>query len=154
MQCDIRQSKLAKFYTQKPEVYFTEIKVMIYVFDVNFVKDEELEMFAKTSELLEKYSPDAKLFVLIHKMDTIKPQRKEETLKERKETISKVIPGSLEVSEFFGTSIWDVTLYNVSFGSSKGMEQDHSDFDPQPGLLEQQFERNLQHNRMRRDHSV
>lgn len=108
------QTKLARFYTQKPEVYFTEIKVMIYVFDVNIVKEEELEMFSKTVELLEKYSPEAKLFVLLHKMDTIKPQRKEETLKEKKEIISKAMSGSLEVSEFFGTSIWDVTLYNVS----------------------------------------
>jgi Ras-related GTP-binding protein A/B len=103
---------------------------MIYVFDVNAVKEEELEMFAKTSELLEKFSPDAKLFVLIHKMDTIKPQRKEETLKERKDTISKAIQGSLEVSEFFGTSIWDVTLYNVNYHLKLGLEQDHSNIDP------------------------
>lgn len=110
---------MARFYTQKPEVYFTEIKVMVYVFDVNFIKEEELETFSKTVELLEKYSPEAKLFVLLHKMDTVKPQRKEETLKEKKDVISKAMSGSLEVSEFFGTSIWDVTLYNVSSADSR-----------------------------------
>ena len=101
-------------YIQNPERYFTEIKILIYVFDVNSVENAELSMFAQTVEQLEKFSPDAKLFVLIHKMDTISSSKRQEVFEEKKKLISKHVGKYIEVSDYFATSIWDVTLYNVN----------------------------------------
>lgn len=100
-------------YLQQPERYFNEVKVLIYVFEVNYVEKEELETFKKVVESLEKFSPDAKLFVLIHKMDTIAVIKKQEVFREKSELISQYAGQIVEVKEFFATSIWDVTLYNV-----------------------------------------
>lgn len=99
---------------------------MIYVFDVNSVESGELTMFAQTVEQLEKFSPDAKLFVLIHKMDLISSSKRQEVFEEKKRLISKHVGKYIEVSDYFATSIWDVTLYNVA-KSSLGMEQNHPD---------------------------
>lgn len=108
-----RQEKLAQLYIQNPERYFTEIKILIYVFDVNYVESGELNMFAQTVEQLEKFSPDAKLFVLIHKMDMISQSKRLEVFEEKKRQISNHVGKYIEISDFFATSIWDVTLYNV-----------------------------------------
>lgn len=85
-------------------------------------------MFAQTVEQLEKFSPDAKLFVLIHKMDLISTSKRAEVFDEKKRLISKHVGKYIEVSDYFATSIWDVTLYNV-FSSNQGMEQNHPDSD-------------------------
>lgn len=101
---------------------------MIYVFDVNSVEAGELSMFAQTVEQLEKFSPDAKLFVLIHKMDTISASKRQEVFEEKKRLISKHVGKYIEVSDYFATSIWDVTLYNVIY-RSPGMEQNYPNSD-------------------------
>lgn len=108
-----RQKKLVDNYLEKPEQYFTEVKVLIYVFEVSHIETDELETFQKVVEQLEKYSPDAKLFILIHKMDTIAPVKKQEVFKEKQALINQYAGQIVEVQEFFATSIWDVTLYNV-----------------------------------------
>ena len=116
------QEKLAQLYIQNPERYFTEIKILIYVFDVNYVENAELSMFAQTVEQLEKFSPDAKLFVLLHKMDTISQSKRMEVFEEKKRLISNHVGKCIEVSDYFATSIWDVTLYNVSITITSGLE--------------------------------
>ena len=75
------------------------------------MKENDMELYRKTVEHLKKYSPESKVFVLIHKMDTV-VQNKERVFEEKKDLIKSTFP-SAKIDEFFGTSIWDVTLYNV-----------------------------------------
>ena len=107
------QDKLVEHYLKNPIQHFTDIKVFIYVFDVLFIKDEELLMFRRTMEQLEKYSPKASVFVLIHKMDMIDEKARTTKFEEGKQQILKNMTKNMDVTQFFGTSIWDVTLYNA-----------------------------------------
>ena len=60
---------------------------------------------------LEKYSKWAKVFALIHKMDTI-PERDRETIfEERRKDIE--VAGAPFAVQCFMTSIWDETLYKA-----------------------------------------
>ncbi|TFY79861.1 hypothetical protein EWM64_g4148 [Hericium alpestre] len=64
--------------TQRPTI-FTHVGVMIYVFDVesrDLAKD--LAYFRDCLESLRKYSPDARVFVLVHKMDLVAPDAREQ----------------------------------------------------------------------------
>lgn len=88
---------------------------------MNFVESGELSMFAQTVEQLEKFSPDGKLFVLLHKMDTISQSKRMEVFEEKKKLISKHTGKYTEVSDYFATSIWDVTLYNVNRPLTAGL---------------------------------
>lgn len=56
-------------------------------------------------------SPDAHIFVLIHKMDLIREDLRDAALQEKDIEIRKRSSGmNLTI---FGTSIWDETLYKV-----------------------------------------
>lgn len=145
------QEKLAKFYLSNPDRVFKEVKVLIYVFDVSIIDEPELDMFNKTVEQLKKFSPNAKIFVLIHKMDIV--QRRQEVFLEKKALIEKSSARFGQVSEFFATSIWDVTLYNVSL-ADPGLEQDHPDPHPEPAVPQRQPARGLRDDRVRRDHPL
>ena len=59
------------YFNQYPERIFSDVKVLLYVFDVNEMEEPDLELYKKTVEYLHKYSEGAKIFVLIHKMDTV-----------------------------------------------------------------------------------
>jgi Ras-related GTP-binding protein A/B len=67
----IRQDNLMGLYfNQYPDRIFSDVRVLIYVFDVNEMEETDMELYRKTVEHLYRYSPDSKIFVLIHKMDT------------------------------------------------------------------------------------
>ena len=62
-------------------------------------------------------SPDAHIFVLIHKMDLIREDLRDAALQEKDLEIRKKSAGmNLTI---FGTSIWDETLYKVCLSSSR-----------------------------------
>lgn len=56
-------------------------------------------------------SPEARIFCLVHKMDLVAEERREEIFKEREEDL-KGLSKPLECT-CFRTSIWDETLYKL-----------------------------------------
>jgi len=67
--------------------------------------------FHSTIQALDEYSKNAKVFVLIHKMDTIPERDREKIFQERKSMVlEKSGPFDIQV---FMTSIWDETLYQA-----------------------------------------
>ena len=63
--------------TMEREV-FSEAAVLIYVFDVTTeTAAHDLQYFSRTLQSLHRLSPRAKLFCLIHKIDTISPDDRE-----------------------------------------------------------------------------
>jgi len=92
---------------------FRSVELLIYVFDIE--SDEEGSDFAQYAEVLEaleQHSPDARVYVLVHKMDLVRDEVREEVFNERKESIMELARGQLRVS-CFATSIWDETLYRA-----------------------------------------
>jgi hypothetical protein len=64
-----------------------------------------------TLEAVREFSPDVKIFVLIHKIDLIKEEKREIVCAEKIAYIQK-LTSPLNMTAF-KTSIWDETLYKV-----------------------------------------
>lgn len=65
-------------------------------------------------QAIDQYSPDAKLFVLIHKMDLVAEDEREAVFLDRQKIILGQVTPQFNFSvTFFKTSIWDETLYKA-----------------------------------------
>merc|ERR1719375_1462749 len=62
-------------------------------------------------ESLKQFSPDAKVFCLVHKLDLVHESKREETLKNFERDLIDQSPGINLTC--FGTSIWDETLFKA-----------------------------------------
>ena len=71
-----------------------------------------LGYFLEFVEALEKYSPNAKVFVLVHKMDLVQKTRRTSVLEKKAKELAGKGPNGSEVT-IFGTSIYDESLYKV-----------------------------------------
>jgi len=98
------------YFNSYPEKIFSQVKVLIYVFDLTVLDQASMKQFNKAVDFLYKYSPEAKVFVLVHKMDMA--QNKDLAFSEAKAEINKC-ENAKNVVEFFPTSIWDVSLYQA-----------------------------------------
>ncbi len=65
-------------------------------------------------QAIDQYSPDAKLFILVHKMDLVPEEDREAVFEERCSTIEGHANSRFAFPmTFFKTSIWDETLYKA-----------------------------------------
>lgn len=106
----------AKFYenyfTSQRDHIFKDVAVLIYVFDVKSTEFEsDLRYYEETISALSTGSPDAHVFVLVHKMDLIPEVDRERQLALRVAAIQARSPTFVITA--FGTSIWDETLYKA-----------------------------------------
>lgn len=72
--------------------------------------------FASTIRALHEFSPNSKLFVLIHKMDLVPPDQKASTFRDKAKDIRMTceVEGFVHEQVDFGpTSIWDQSLYKA-----------------------------------------
>jgi len=100
------------YFTSKRDHIFSDVAVLIYVFDVNSEDmASDLRYYQNAMEALAQYSPDAKVFVLIHKMDLVPEETREAVFEERSASIADASAG-FAISTF-KTSIWDETLYKA-----------------------------------------
>ena len=100
--------------SQRPTI-FQQVGVLIYVFDVETQeKSKDLEYYRDCIDGLRQYSPDASVFLLIHKMDLVRD--KQGTFEKKMRELEDVT-GDLHVS-VFGTSIYDESLYKVCVQAS------------------------------------
>lgn len=101
------------FTTQKDHI-FKMVQVLIHVFDVESKSiNKDIEIFVKALTNLQKFSPDAKIFVLLHKMDLVQIDKREELfdiMMNKLQTISD--PFQFKLAGF-PTSIWDESLYKA-----------------------------------------
>ncbi|KAK7196681.1 Ras-like small GTPase [Novymonas esmeraldas] len=72
---------------------------------------EMLEYFREAMRFIRQYSPKAKVFVLLHKIDLIHADLRHDIFHARKQEILRSIDGDGTGIEFFGTSIWSDSLY-------------------------------------------
>jgi len=110
------------FESQKSEI-FQNAEVLIYVVSVtdrrgsndpartsaDYIK--EMNYFAHAMDSLRQYSPNARVFCLIHKLDLVHESKREEVLQSYERDLINAAPG-MNITTF-GTSIWDETLFKA-----------------------------------------
>lgn len=126
-----------EYLNKQREYIFSKVAVMLFVFDIcsmsgddslnknmnmapnSWTKTDMLNYFGQTMYNLRRYSPNAKVFVLLHKIDLIHESVRAEIVLERKLDILHAIEernsnerdGNMPEIKFFCTSIWTDSLY-------------------------------------------
>ena len=81
------------YFTSQRENVFRNVEVLIYVFDVESREvEKDMHYYQSCLEAILQYSPDAKIFCLIHKMDLI-PE-------DQRKVVSTVIHTNFVVEKF------------------------------------------------------
>ena len=113
-----RQDSFVESYlTNQRSHVFTSVAVLIFVFDISSKEPQsDMHSFASTIRALHEYSPNSKLFVLIHKMDLVPMDQKEKGFNERASEVRATCNEEgfqTEQVDFWPTSIWDQSLYRA-----------------------------------------
>jgi len=107
-----RQTAFLEEYFNQKETIFRNVALLIYVFDVqssNRKTDEDY--FRRTIEALRDYSPSARVFCLIHKVDLLTEAQSNTVFKKREAELTKIsVPMRIQC---FKTSIWNETLFKA-----------------------------------------
>ncbi|KAI0030832.1 Gtr1/RagA G protein conserved region-domain-containing protein [Vararia minispora EC-137] len=99
--------------TQRATI-FQHVGVLIYVFDVGaHERTQDLSYFRDCLDALRKYSPDARVFLLLHKMDLVALSDRPAMLARRREELEGESSGQGVSATVFGTSIYDESLYKA-----------------------------------------
>lgn len=105
------------YLKEEPHKVFKEVAILIYVFPVDSEGKEfetDCNKYQEIIAALGKYSSNAEIFVLIHKMDKVKEVDREKIFMEKKTMIEEVTTKeNMSVREFFSTSIWLQSLFNA-----------------------------------------
>jgi len=110
--CGGQDAFYENYFSRQRDHVFRNCELLIYVFDIESPElEKDLAHYEGCLEALEQNSPDARIFVLIHKMDTVEEANRDEVFQERKALIQS------RTGDFpfraFSTSIWDETLYKA-----------------------------------------
>lgn len=109
--CGGQDSFFQSYLSSEKETFFNKTDVLIFTFDINNIT--KLNEFSECIKNLMYFSPDAKIFVLFHKMDLIKNKDDREIIfKEKSNIIDELTDHNPNIS-YFCTSIWEDTLYKA-----------------------------------------
>ncbi|KAJ7735262.1 Gtr1/RagA G protein conserved region-domain-containing protein [Mycena maculata] len=116
--CGGQDAFMDSYLTTQRSTIFQHVGVLIYVFDVETNEmHKDLEYYRDCLDGLRQFSPDAAVFLLVHKMDLVRDkggtfERKKKELQEQTEKGQG--PGQVLTSvTTFGTSIYDESLYRA-----------------------------------------
>lgn len=113
--CGGQDAFYESYFERDRETIFRGVELLIYVFDIESeTPEKDFDHFCGVLEAIEENSPDARIFLLIHKMDLVAEEDREAILEDRKQLIEEsCISCGVENFQCFGTSIWDETLYKA-----------------------------------------
>jgi Ras-related GTP-binding protein A/B len=98
--------------TQRSTI-FQHVAVLIYVFDIETREAlKDLDYYRDCIDGLKKYSAEAKVFLLVHKMDLVRENAQGVLAKKRAQLEQE--SAGLQVT-VFGTSIYNESLYRVRY---------------------------------------
>ncbi|KAF8821944.1 Ras-related GTP binding A family protein [Cardiosporidium cionae] len=120
--CGGQDTFMENYFESQREHIFTNAEVLIYVLEVRSatvgklsIRPKEIEKdfqyMQNALDSIKQFSPKAKIFCLVHKMDKVINEEKRTVEKFYEDELSKEKSG-LTIT-FFGTSIWDETLFNA-----------------------------------------
>lgn len=105
---------MENYFTNQKDHIFKMVQVLIHVFDVESkLINKDIEIFVKSLTNLQKYSPDAKIFVLLHKMDLVQIDKRQELFTIMMDKLQKISNPYHFKLIGFPTSIWDESLYKA-----------------------------------------
>ena len=91
--------------------------MLIFVFDISSKESaSDMLSFASTIRALHEYSPNSKVFVLIHKMDLVPVEQKDGIFRGKAKEVRATCDEEgfqSEQVDFWATSIWDQSLYRA-----------------------------------------
>ncbi|KAI0883042.1 Gtr1/RagA G protein conserved region-domain-containing protein [Annulohypoxylon maeteangense] len=120
--CGGQEAFMENYLSQQRVHVFSNVGVLIYVFDIESRDvDRDMATYVSIISALTQFSPTAKVYVLIHKMDLITPLAREAVFVDRvklvRQKTSEYIQGIGYSGELelipFATSIWDQSLYKA-----------------------------------------
>ncbi len=78
------------YFDSQRDTIFRNVEVLIYVFDIESRElDADFELFESVVEAMEQNSPDASIFVLIHKMDLVPEEERQKVFNLREARIKE-----------------------------------------------------------------
>ncbi|KAF5315722.1 hypothetical protein D9611_004861 [Ephemerocybe angulata] len=111
--CGGQDAFMDSYLTSQRATIFQHVGVLIYVFDVESREmAKDLDYYRDCLEGLRQFSPEAAIFLLVHKMDLIRGEDLKESTLEAKRKELQETSGDLAI-EVLGTSIYDESLYKV-----------------------------------------
>lgn len=113
--CGGQDTFYESYFERDRETIFRSVEMLIYVFDIESdTPEKDFDHFAGVLEAIEENSPDARIFVLVHKMDLVAEEERDVIFDDRRRLVEECCT-SCGVRSFrcFGTSIWDETLYKA-----------------------------------------
>lgn len=109
--CGGQDAFMDSYLSTQQSTIFQHVGVLIYVFEVESRSNtRDLDYYTECLNALRKYSPEAAVFLLIHKMDLVRPPK--EAVLEKKTAELRQASGETQIT-VFGTSIYDESLYKV-----------------------------------------
>ncbi|KEY68060.1 hypothetical protein S7711_06970 [Stachybotrys chartarum IBT 7711] len=121
--CGGQEAFMENYLSQQRVHVFSNVGVLIYVFDIESRDvDRDFATYASILSALLQYSPSAKIYILIHKMDLVAPSSREAVYDERVKQVrtktteyNHTLGSDVESIELtpFATSIWDQSLYKA-----------------------------------------
>jgi len=113
--CGGQDAFYESYFERDRETIFRSVELLIYVFDIESeTPDKDFDHFCGVLEAIEENSPDARIFVLVHKMDLVAEEDRQAILEDRRRLIEESCNScGVEHFQCFGTSIWDETLYKA-----------------------------------------
>lgn len=103
---------MENYFSSQRNHIFRNVQVLIFVFDVDSREPEkDIFYYKQCLEALQQNSPDAKIFCLVHKMDLVPEDTRDQTFKSKESELRNLsLPMKITACK---TSIWDETLYKA-----------------------------------------
>ncbi|CAG8956372.1 hypothetical protein HYFRA_00003754 [Hymenoscyphus fraxineus] len=110
--CGGQDAFMENYLSQQRQHVFSNVGVLIYVFDIESRDfDRDLLTYRSIVAALSQFSPTASVYILIHKMDLVVPNLREDIYNDRVSLIRSKSDAFDPTP--FATSIWDQSLYKA-----------------------------------------
>ena len=112
--CGGQEAFMENYFESQRDHIFRNVQVLIYVFDIESRElAKDMEYYASCLQAVKQNSQSAKVFCLVHKMDLIPEEQREEVFAQRERELTGLAqPLGLAIA-CYKTSIWDETLYRA-----------------------------------------
>jgi Ras-related GTP-binding protein A/B len=110
--CGGQEGFYVNYLTTMRDRIFSSVELLVYVFDI--ADEMDMGRFNDVMEALDEHSRDAKVFVLLHKMDLVPEEVRDQVFKDREDAIQTACRSYRGLTvRCFPSSIWDESLYRA-----------------------------------------
>jgi Ras-related GTP-binding protein A/B len=108
-----QEAFMENYFDSQRDHIFTSVELLIYVIDVESREGaKDLHYYEASVDALRQNSPQARVFVLVHKMDLVPEANRDQVFADKEAELRRLAGPHMPVT-CFRTSIWDETLYKA-----------------------------------------